>query len=207
MSGYVNDSLVFEALKRNDEQAFRHLFTCYYLRLKSYAMRFVRDEETVKDIIQDCFIKLWERRHSLSSVSMSSLLFTMVRNSCFDYLKHKLVVDKKIVPEAFDSVKGGELLYNIDFGRYSDDETLYSELVSLVASILSSLPERTKEIFIMSRLEGLKNREISEKLEISMTSVEKHISRAIGAMSSNLKKFYPNTFCDIILLSIITSLL
>lgn len=207
MSGHVDDSLIFEALQQNDERMFRHLFVRYYPRLKSYSMRFVRDEETVKDIIQDCFAKLWEKRHSLTAVSISSLLFTMVRNSCFDYLKHKLVVDRSMVSEAFVSSMGGELLYNIDFGRYSDDSTLYSELVSLVGSILAGLPERTREIFIKSRLEGLKNREISEELGISVTAVEKHISRALAALSSGLKKIYPVTFCDLLLLMILSGLM
>ena len=192
---HKTDTDIFEALGTGDEAAFHKLFTMYWPRLYAYGMKFVKSDETVRDIIQDSFMKLWKMRHSLKPVSVSSLLFTMVRNACLNYLKWQLSHVKVALVELNDSKSpsggGREQLYNIDFGWPSDSETIYDELVKHIDDVLSVLPERTRQIFMMSRFEGLKNREISRQLGISETAVEKHISRALKALKSRFKSVYP----------------
>lgn len=183
---FSNDTDLLEAIRQDDEVAFEYLFKRYYPRLMGYAIRFVEDEYTAQDIIQECFMHFWEKRALLSTVSVSSLLFVMVRNGCLNYLKRRALVNQCPI-EYLDTSEGEERLYSIDFMLSADERLLYDELREQVNRILSKLPERSREVFLLSRFKGLKNREIAEKLNISTTAVEKHISRSLKLFAEQLK--------------------
>lgn len=158
--------------------------------MRGYAIRFIEDEETVRDIIQECFLRFWERREMLSAFSLTSLLFSMVRNGCLNYLKHRSIVEKYRV-EYLTKVDGEERLYYADFMQDAEHKLLYKELQEQIALVLNQLPDRSREIFLLSRFRGLKNREIAEKLQISTTAVEKHIARALQYFSRHFSERYP----------------
>lgn len=155
-----------------------------------YAIRFVEDEETARDIIQECFLRFWEKRELLSAVSVTSLLFAMVRNGCLNYLKHLSIVEKHQI-EYLASIDGEERLYYADFTLDAEHKLLYDELQEQINLVIGQLPERSREIFLMSRFKGLKNREIADKLQISTTAVEKHIAKALKSFSKHFKDKYP----------------
>lgn len=159
-------------------------------RLRGYAIRFVEDEETARDIIQECFLRFWEKRELLSAVSVTSLLFAMVRNGCLNYLKHLSIVEKHQI-EYLASIDGEERLYYADFTLDAEHKLLYDELQEQINLVIGQLPERSREIFLMSRFKGLKNREIADKLQISTTAVEKHIAKALKSFSKHFKDKYP----------------
>jgi RNA polymerase sigma-70 factor (ECF subfamily) len=190
MINFSNQNILFEEIKKGNNAAFEYLFKNYYSRLCGYAARFIDDPESVRDIIQECFIKIWERRATLKSISILSLLFTMVRNSCLDYLKHSAIVEQRRI-EYLATIEGEEKLYHTDFSCDTEHETLYRELEEQIRCVIDRLPDRCKEVFILSRFEGLKNREIAEKLKISIKAVENHISRALSDFSTRFKKNYP----------------
>lgn len=201
-----DDKQLLEAVKGNDESAFEQLFKRYYPRLYCYAVRFTRDGDTTRDIVQDCFVRLWEKRALLESVSLSSLLFTMVRNACLNHLKHRSVVEKHQL-SYLSSIRGQERLYNVDFDLDTDKRTLYEELQEHVGIVMDRLPERSREIFALSRFEGLKNREIAQKLGISTTAVEKHIARAIRAFSDHFRAIYPDDVYVMVMTWVVVSYL
>lgn len=116
MVDFMDDKQLLGELKRGNNAAFEFLFKSYYPRLRGYAIRFIEDEETVRDIIQECFLRFWERREMLSAFSLTSLLFSMVRNGCLNYLKHRSIVEKYRV-EYLAKVDGEERLYYADFMR------------------------------------------------------------------------------------------
>ena len=178
MVDFMDDKQLLGELKRGNNAAFEFLFKSYYPRLRGYAIRFIEDEETVRDIIQECFLRFWERREMLSAFSLTSLLFSMVRNGCLNYLKHRSIVEKYRV-EYLAKVDGEERLYYADF------------MQEQIALVLNQLPDRSREIFLLSRFRGLKNREIAEKLQISTTAVEKHIARALQYFSRHFSERYP----------------
>ena len=74
----------------------KFLFTTFYPRLYGYAIKFVKDDEAAKDLVQECFIRLYERHGALKDISLNSMLFTMVRNLCLNYMKHELIMKKHI---------------------------------------------------------------------------------------------------------------
>jgi RNA polymerase sigma-70 factor (family 1) len=190
MMDFTNDSTLLKEIKANNITGFEYLFKTYYPRLRGYAIRFVTDEEAVHDIIQECFMHLWEKRNVLKAISISSLLFAMVRNSCLNYLKHKDIIEQQKL-EYLSQSEGEERLYYVDFFIDAEHKLLYDELKEQIEIVINSLPKRSKEIFILSRFDGLKNKEIAEKLKISTTAVEKHISKALVYFSNYFKEKYP----------------
>lgn len=184
-----NESLFIE-IKRGNSKAFESLYKRYFYRLRGYAIRYIGNEETVYDIIQECFLRLWEKRQELKPVSLSSLLFTMVRNSCINHLKYKSIKSQYTIEECAIS-EAEERLFYIDFGLDASHKLLYEELQEQINMVMNALPERCREVFVLSREEGLKNREIADKLRISTTAVEKHISKALNIFTVHLSKKYP----------------
>ncbi|MEA4905063.1 MAG: RNA polymerase sigma-70 factor [Petrimonas sp.] len=190
MMDLFNNSDLFNEVKKGNEKAFEYAYKRFYYRLKGFALGFVEDRDVVDDIIQECFLTLWEKRERLASISLSSLLFTMVRNSCLNHLKHISIKNKHIsVTHALSEIE--ERLYYVDFELDASQKLLYEELDEQVNKVIEALPERCKEVFVLSRNEGLKNREIAERLKISTTAVEKHINKALTIFSFHLKERYP----------------
>lgn len=110
----------------------------------------------------------------------------MVRNACLNYLKHKALVENLSI-EYLSDINGEERLFMTDFALSADEQTLYEELKIQIKNVISILPDRAREVFLLSRFNGLKNREIAEKLNISTTAVEKHISNSLKKISAYLK--------------------
>ena len=186
MKTITDNEALFEALRSGDATAYATLFSAYYQRLCRYAMRFVHDEDATEDLVQDCFLRLYERRAALTPTSLSSLLFTMVRNRCLNYLKHKVLVEG-YQAEALKQQGGSEQLYALDMTGNADAVVLYDDLRRQLDAIIAALPPRTREVFAMSRNEGMKNKEIAAALGISEKVVEKHITKALAAMRAGLK--------------------
>ena len=146
------------------------LFRQYYPRLRNYATRFLGDPVIAEDIVQECFIKLHEKRFTLKEVSPGALLFVMVRNSCLNYLKKKAVLENNRFQLAAPV-------------RTPEEDLMYEELRLEIERITRTLPEKCREVFRMSRFEGLSTREISERIHTSTQNVEKHLARAMERFS------------------------
>jgi len=172
------------------ESEFESLYKQYYPRLCAYASRFVEDEETAEDIVQECFLKFYEKQGRFKSISYSSLLFVMVRNACIDLLRKKAALHFEQI-SYLSSSQGEERLYHVDFDFVPQDQLVYKELKEQIGKIIDSLPPKCREVFLMSRFEGLKNREIAERTQTSVTNVEKHITKALEAFTKYFKEHYP----------------
>lgn len=190
MIDFSDDKLLLKEIQKGNKQAFEYLFKTYYPRLRGYAIRFIDDEETARDIIQECFLHFWEKREWLSAVSLPSLLFAMVRNGCLNCLKHRAIVEKHQL-EYLADIQGEERLYHTDFAMDSEYRLLYDELQEQINLVIDELPERCREVFLLSRYEGLKNREIADRFQISVSAVEAHITRALHHFSKHFKEKYP----------------
>ena len=146
------------------------LFRQYYPRLRNYASRFVGNAFVADDIVQECFVKLYERRFRVKDVSPAALLFVMVRNSCLNYVKRKALVET-----------GNPFLVAADLTP--EDDLMYEELRLEINRVMATLPPKCREVFQMSRFEGLKVREIADRTNTSTQNVEKHIARALEVFS------------------------
>lgn len=134
----------------------------------------------------------------LTGISLSSMLFTMVRNGCLNFLKHKAIA-QGYNAEELKHISGSEALYNLDFLGSADEELLYNELRRQIDEVLSNLPERSRQVFVMSRFEGLKNKEIAERLDISVKVVEKHITKSLAMLRKQILRHGNAELCLILL--------
>lgn len=184
-SNYNSDKELMKGIRTGDSRAYEYLYRRYAPRLLSYASTFVGSDDVAGDIIQDCFVNIWMRRAHLRDVSLSGLLFTMVRNRCLNHLKHS-----SLIPfDRLDTVsRGWESLYVLDLYGDADHAMLVDDLRHDIDTALAGLPERTRQIFQLSRIEGLETREIAARLAISMTSVENHINKALARLSERFQK-------------------
>jgi len=184
---------------KDKEQILKESFLNYSPRLINYAIRFVANREIAQDIVQDCFIHLWERMEKFDFLAVKPLLFTMVRNACLNHLKHENVLTLQHLKYIHDDV-GEERIYHYDFNMEPNTPILYEELEKQVQIVIEKLPKRCRQVFLLSRFEGLKNKDIASRLDISLTAVEKHIRRALVAFNAHFEKRYPFG-CFLIVLS------
>ena len=130
-----------------------------------------------QDMVHEVFIKFWENRSNLEGNTYGALLFIMTRNMCFNYLKHKKVIENKSID--LKSCRQWEQLYRIEFIKDEPYLLIEKELEEQFLEIVNDLPERCREVFILSREKGMKNREIALELNLSLKAIEKHISSAL----------------------------
>jgi RNA polymerase sigma-70 factor (ECF subfamily) len=169
------------------EREFKQLFETFYPRLLRFANEYVGSTHDAEDIVQNVFLKLWEKRTSLPvDTNLNAYLLTMVKNHCLDFLKHQQVVNR------FSINRKAELQREMEFNYYAiskfDAEQMDKEtLEQLVEKAISELPVQCRKAFELSRYEGLKYREIAEKMGISVKTVETHISNALKILRITLK--------------------
>lgn len=163
------------------ELLFEEIYSLYYVELCVFAQRFLPQEEDAEEIVQDVIYKLWENKESIESIqSVKSYLYTSVRNRSLNVLKHKKIEDK-YRDDAWIELKG------IENSVY--EETSANELQEKISHSIEELPERCREVFLLSRTQGLKNKDISERLGITVKAVEANISRALSSLRLSLKEY------------------
>lgn len=170
----------------NQVSEFDYLFRKYFPRLQAFARVIIKDNEVAKDMVQDAFIKAWEARHGIEQKTFENYLFTLVRNRCLNYLRDQATAGRK--KQDLSELAKFEEIYRIDFVRDEPYLIFEAELKEKLNAAIDLLPPRCKEVFIMSRFEGMKNREIAEELGINIKNVERHISSGL--------KFLKNHFAD-----------
>jgi len=180
---------LFDQAKAGDQKAFGLLFSIYFARLNDFAKNVVKDDVISQDIVQEVFVKVWENESKIESINLEAYLFRLVRNRCIDYIKHLKVVNNQMQEIQISSKY--EELYRIDFIGDEPYVLIEQELKSKIEKTIQSLPERCREVFILSRMDGLKNKEIAEKLDINIKNVERHLSRALQSFRKNFPEELP----------------
>lgn len=186
-------------LKEGNSLAYEELFKQTYPRLLGYCSLFIHNQAQANDLVQECFVRLWEKRSTISaSQSVESLLFVMLRNRCLNYLRdQKLHVSDKNI----NLVGENELqhLYQLDFAG-KEEKTLEEKLIEAIRESVEKLPEKRKLVFVKTKIEGKKNKEVAEELNISVKAVEKHLHQAKEQIRKEMLLKFP-------LLSVLVTLL
>lgn len=173
------DTLYVKGIKEGDRVVFEQLFREFYPMLCNYLRRYEPDKSSAEEIVQDFFCKLWDKHFEIQiNTSIGSYLRKSVVNH---YLNHarKTENERKLVghSENIEDIYGG------------NDHDSDNELNEHVNRALLELPEKRREIFEMSRFDGLKYHEIAEKLNINVKTVETQMSRSLEFMRKYLKEF------------------
>jgi len=181
MVGGIEERILIDRIRSGDQTAFELVFRYYYPGLVIFASQFTLDTSSAEEIVQDFFVRVWERRSGLlSSNSLKSYFFTSVRNRCFNFLKRKKV-ELEVIGE-LQALANEHLLFDPDI-------YVASELQEKIRQAVDALPERCREIFVMSRFKGMKNDEIAENLNLSKRTVETQISNALAFLRRDLKEY------------------
>ena len=169
-------------VKGGDKSAFRKLFHNYHESLFRFVAYRVKDEDLADDITQETYLRVWKTRNSIQSKkSFFSLIARISSNLCYDHFRHIEVRQRheSTIPINNES-------------HYDNPESmvLADSLEKQIQMIVNNkLPEKCREVFILSRIEGLSNGEISVSLDISIRTVENQVYRAIKILKKNLKNY------------------
>lgn len=170
----------FLLIRKGDKKAFELLFKTYYAPLVLFARTFIADQDESEEMVQGFFTKLWEERQKISiNTSVKSYMFQSIRNRCLNQIKHEKIRKEyqNFVQQAPLSEKALEPFF-MEVG-----------LMEKIEQSIAALPPRRKEIFLMSREQGLKYREIAEKLNISVKTVETQMGHALSDLREKLKPY------------------
>jgi len=184
---YQEDRPTALSVKEN----FDSIYVNNFSRLFLFAKEYVLFDEEAENIVQDIFLMLWEKRDALRvDVSLTAYLFTLVKNKCIDFLRHRMV--EQMYSENIQHEYSEELNVKL-FALESFDHNFSSEedIEILLRNAIDKLPERCRLIFIKSRIEGKKYKEIAEELNLSVNTVEGQISIALKKLREELKDYLP----------------
>jgi RNA polymerase sigma-70 factor, ECF subfamily len=184
----VEDKDLIKRLKKNDGKAFEDLFRKYFNALHKYANFYTTDSQMAEDMVHDIFFKIWESRRTLAiHSSIKSYLYRSVHNNCIQYLRHLKVVKEHSKKQ--ETRLEEAMLMNRLYFETGLDRLFEKEIDSLVEVAISKLPDKTVDIFRLSRNQHYKNSEIALKLNITEKTVEYHISRALFVIRKELKDY------------------
>lgn len=173
------------------QKSFSDMYAVYFTKMLRFSKAYVGREEDAENIVQDIFLYLWEHTDVLETVdNRDAFLFTLVKNRCLNFLKHQLYVETR--KQSLEKAETLELQMNVYSLQQFDESALsLEEVEALLRQAIGTLPERCRRIFILSRMEGLKYKEIAERLDISVNTVENQISIALKKLKVELKDYLP----------------
>ncbi|WPQ66181.1 RNA polymerase sigma-70 factor [Chitinophaga sancti] len=174
---YESDEYLLDLIRlNNDHAAFSMLYERYWNKLLAISFNLTNDKSVSKEIVQEIFISLWNRRNSLEIKNLNNYLATAVKFSFFDF------IEKERRRRVLASAKFGEREEaELDLGI----EALFMK--EYLTSLLTSLPEKCRLIVTYSRIHDMSNSAIAEKLNISEKTVEGHLTKGLKLLRSNFK--------------------
>ncbi len=184
------ENILFLQIQKGNLKAFETLYFDMQPRLFAFSRKFIDDIEICKDIVQEIFHELWENRQTTRiKTSLKAYLFRVLHNKCLNHIRDRKVEDKYISYVDFKLKETELLFYNQDWEGYKS--VFFQEVLQIFKKSMEELPEGCREVMLMSRVEGLSNKEIAEKLDISLRTVENQIYRALKILKVNLKDYLP----------------
>jgi len=186
----TDEKTLVEALKKGDRAAFEEIFHLYYKQIYSFCYSFLHQKEDAENITQDVFVKLWIKRASLElwikrasldcEKSFSGFLLTMTRHLSLNHIR--AAINRQILMQ--ESLHDKPAVYN-----QVEEKVSYNEIKQALEQLTNQLPPRRKEIFLLSREEGLSHLEISKRLNISVHTVESQMTKALKFIRKSLDRF------------------
>lgn len=177
----TRDKRNLKKIREGNVKVFEKVFHQYYPGMCSYADSLVKKSEVAEEVVQDVFYNIWKNRADLDSIkSWQSYLYRSVFNNSMMYLrkaKKELTLNEQWADSQFES------------NENPSEEMDARELDAVLLLALQELPERTREIFNLSRFEGMKYREIADRLSVSVKTVEANMGKALRALRLSLDEF------------------
>lgn len=178
-SAYKDQELL-DAIRNDDEGAFSELFKRYGKKVYEMAYSRIRSKETAEEIVQNLFICLWDKRNKLSINNISSYFFAAVKHRTLNIIESKIVHKKywdyykKFIPQ---------------HENLTERTVEFNELMEAIEERMECLPEKSKKVFVLNRLEGHSVTEIANALNLSEKTIQYHITRSLKELRLHLKDF------------------
>lgn len=171
-----NEKHILQLVSENNEAAFKELFDYYYPKVRVFLGTIIENEDDVMDLAQNIFVKVWSMRQALPEIrSFGGYLYRTCRNTAIDWCR-----------KSHSSIPLSEGYDDISSEQMADDEFIAKETDRQIEQFLHKLPAKRRQVFMMSRRQGLSNSEIAEKLNISKKTVENHLHLVL----KELRKIY-----------------
>ena len=169
---------LIERVQRDEAKAFEELYDIFYPRVMGFALNFLKCNELAEEIVHDAFMKIWEIRMKLNpQLSLDGLIFKITKNLMLNSLRLK--VDQ---PLFFESIKDSDLVAN-----ETDNQLQKQEVEMRLSYAINGLPQKRKEIFVLSKVDGFSNKEIAYKLKISTNTVAGQLRKAKKTLKDTIK--------------------
>ncbi|MGD2034139.1 MAG: RNA polymerase sigma-70 factor [Bacteroidales bacterium] len=169
-------------LKAGDDTAFEKLYLKYNKKLFNFSYRLLQSRQEAEGLVQDTFMKLWEMRYKLDeNYSFSGYIFKIARNKIYNIFRVR--INERYYREYIQE-------YAEKLENNLERKLNYDELNTYYLDLISKLPERRKEIFLLSRNEGYTYREIAQRLQISENTVDTQIRKSLDFFRQSLREKY-----------------
>lgn len=173
-----NENDLLNALRAGDQQAFSIIFKKYWQHLYRIALAKVQSREVAEEIVQELLVALWEKRNVLLIINLTHYLNASLKNRCIDHIRKNTTQEKY-----WQYIKSSFPVMDVQ------DEMHTHELEEAIEKGMAGLPEKSRMIFKLNRLEGISNSEIAKRTQLSEKSVEYHITKSLKQLKRHLKDF------------------
>ena len=177
-------------MDHNSAKSFNDIYTAYYRKSFLYVKSYVHNEMAAEDIVSESLIKLWEIMKQESIDPIAPYLFTLLKNRSLDFLKHQ-TIEKHVQTEIAKTLTRELEIRKMTLDMSDPVDIFSKDVKQIIETTLNQLPERTKEIFLLSRFENKSHKEIAELYQISIKGVDYHIAQCVGKLRPALKDYLP----------------
>jgi RNA polymerase sigma-70 factor, ECF subfamily len=185
----LRDKELINGLQPGNKSTFDLIFKSYYAVLCSYANNYLKSNDLADEIVQEVFIKIWEKQSNISiHTSIRAYLYQSVFNACMNYLRAKQTTAFKHVD--LDDLSIRNELLSMEMADAEFSRSFSEDIEKDLESAISELPEQCREIFIMCRGDNLSYNEISNLLNVSKSTVKTQMSRAMNRIMKQMEKYF-----------------
>ncbi|AHM58383.1 ECF subfamily RNA polymerase sigma-24 factor [Flammeovirgaceae bacterium 311] len=179
-------------LKSGSQQAFNLLFHLYERRLYAFSYKFLHSREDAEEVVQEVFFKVWKNKRLLNEeLSFKAYLFTIAKNHIYNLMSKR--VSDTCCKKYFADTTSNQV-------HTTEDALNFNEANTIIQEKVNSLSAQRKKVFVMSRFDGISNRDIAVQLGISLSTVENHLNKALKALKQCLYIQDVNLFLLFVLL-------
>ncbi|HOP30791.1 MAG TPA: RNA polymerase sigma-70 factor [Spirochaetota bacterium] len=172
-------------------KSFEETYISYYSRMSRFAQSYSISEEDAENIVQDVFIDIWAKKIDFTTLSnVGGYLFLSLKNKCIDHVRRKKIENRTIS----ELKKENEIILKLSLDSLEalDDKILTEpDIDALIQKAIDKLPGKCKQIFVMNKFHGKKQKAIANELNISINTVECQMSIAYKKLKEELKDFFP----------------
>lgn len=180
MTTVRTDEEILNAIKQGDKMAFNELYNRYWKKVYWNACSKTGSREVSEEIVEDFFISMWQKRETLAISNFTAYLYTSIKNKCLNYLQEKTIETKhweyykQFIPKFDDT---------------TNNSVAFDNLMEAIQDGMKLMPEKSKQVFEMNKLQGKSIKEIAQRLKLSEKAIEYHLACSVKKLRLYLKEF------------------